>query len=119
MPKPIILVVEDDPLLRMAAVDMVEGAGFEAIEAANSAEAIEILENRLDIRVVFTDIDMPPGIDGIRLAALIRDRWPPVQLIITSGHRTPPSGSLPSDSTFYSKPYPEIEVVATMRRMAA
>lgn len=119
MPSPVILVVEDHPLLRLAAIDMVEDAGFLVIEAANSAEAIEILENRPDVRIVFTDVDMPPGIDGVRLAALIRDRWPLIQLILTSDHRTPPAETLPRDSVFYSKPYRETEVVATMRSMLA
>ena len=66
------LVVEDEPILRMTAVDMVEDAGFEALEAADATEAVQILETRLDIRIVFTDINMPRGIDGMKLAALIR-----------------------------------------------
>lgn len=80
----VVLVVEDEPILRMTAVDMVEDAGFEAVEAADATEAIRILERRLDIRIVFTDIDMPRGIDGMKLAALIRDRWPPIEIILTS-----------------------------------
>lgn len=119
MPPPIVLVVEDEPLLRMAAVDMVEAAGFEAVEAADATEAVAILESRLDITIVFTDIDMPGGLDGLRLAALVRDRWPPIHVIITSGHTTPPHGSLPVDMVFYSKPYREPDVVTTMKRMAA
>jgi CheY-like chemotaxis protein len=119
MPKAIILVVEDEPLLRMAAVDMVESAGFEALEAADATEAVTILEQRLDIRIVFTDIDMPRGIDGVRLAALVRDRWPPIHLILTSGFRKPSQASLPAESAFFPKPYKENEVIETMRRMAA
>ena len=69
----------------MAAVAMVEHAGFEAVAAANAAQAIEILESRLDIRIVFSDISMPEGIDGVRLAATIRNRWPPIEIILTSG----------------------------------
>ncbi|RZL18054.1 MAG: response regulator, partial [Sphingomonas sp.] len=60
----IILVVEDEPLLRMFASDMVEDAGYSVVEAANATEAVSILEKRTDIRIVFTDIDMPHGIDG-------------------------------------------------------
>ena len=117
--KPIVLVVEDEPLLRMAAVDMIEAAGFETLEAADATQAVEILESRLDVRIVFTDIDMPRGMDGMRLAAVIRDRWPPIHIILTSGQLTPPATHLPADSVFFSKPYREADVVATMRRMAA
>ncbi|TPE45658.1 response regulator [Amaricoccus solimangrovi] len=116
---PVVLVVEDDPLLRLAAVDFVEDAGFAVLEAANAAEALAILESRFDIRVVFTDIDMPPGMDGLILAAVIQDRWPPVRVIVTSGHIQPPAASLPRGGVFFSKPYREDEVVAAMRRMAA
>ncbi|UXS01367.1 response regulator [Agrobacterium tumefaciens] len=119
MSAPKILVVEDEPLLRMAAVDMIEAEGFEAIEAADATEAIAILETRPDITIVFTDIDMPRGMDGMKLAALIRDRWPPIHLIITSGHMTPARTSLPENSVFFSKPYRERDVIAQMRRMAA
>ncbi|MCQ4632486.1 CheY-like chemotaxis protein [Shinella sp. BE166] len=119
MSSAIILVVEDEPLLRMAAIDLIESAGFEAVEAADATQAVEILQNRLDISIVFTDIDMPGGIDGLCLAAMIRDRWPPIHVIITSGHTKPPQGSLPSDVVFFSKPYREEEVIATMMRMAA
>jgi len=119
MPPVIVLVVEDEPFLRMAAIDMVESAGFEAVEAADATQAVEILQSRMDICIVFTDIDMPRGIDGLRLAALIRDRWPPIHVIITSGHTKPPQGSLPSDMVFFSKPYRETDVIATMTRMAA
>lgn len=117
--KPAILVVEDEPILRMTAVDMVEDAGFEALEAANATEAVAILETRLDVRVVFTDIDMPGGIDGMKLAAMIRDRWPPIQLILTSGHFAAANVTMPAESVFFTKPYRQRDVVATMRRLTA
>jgi CheY-like chemotaxis protein len=82
----VVLVVEDEPLLRLMAVTMVENAGFAPIEAANADQAVRILESRTDIRIVFTDIDMPGSMDGMKLAACIRDRWPPVEIILTSGH---------------------------------
>lgn len=115
----VVLVVEDEPLLRMAAVDMVETAGFETVEAANATAAIKILEARLDIRIVFSDIDMPMGMDGMRLAAIIRDRWPPIEIILVSGHVNAPDVTLPPRSIFFSKPYRESEVVAAMKRFAA
>ncbi|MCO5733102.1 response regulator [Rhizobium sp. SSA_523] len=119
MSLPVILVVEDEPILRMAAVDMVEAAGFDTLEAANAAQALDILERRIDIHLVFTDIDMPPGLDGLALASLIRDRWPPVHVIVTSGHTTPPQGSLPRGMIFFPKPYQEQDVVAAMQSLAA
>jgi len=117
--RPVVLVVEDEPVLRMMAVDMVEDAGFEALEAADATQAIEILQSRLDIRIVFTDIDMPQGMDGMRLAAAIRDRWPPIEIILTSGYATPDADSLPARSVFFPKPYVAEKVVEVMHRMAA
>lgn len=119
LPKPIVLVVEDEALLRLSAVDMIETAGFEVLEAANATEAIAILEARHDVCIVFTDIDMPRGMDGMKLAAAIRDRWPPIHLILTSGHVRPPAEALPAASVFFPKPYRETDIIATMRRLAA
>ena len=85
---PAILVVEDELPLRLMAVDVVETSGFEALSAATADEALSILEARADdVRLVFTDIHMPGSMDGLRLAHAVRDRWPPVELIITSGRR--------------------------------
>ena len=81
--RPVVLVVEDEFLLRMNAVDMIGAAGFEAVEAANADEAIEILESRRDITVVFTDIQMPGSMDGLKLAQTVRGRWPPVKIVAT------------------------------------
>jgi CheY-like chemotaxis protein len=116
---PVVLIVEDEPLLRMMAVDMVEDAGFEAVEAADATQAVRILEKRSDIRIVFTDIDMPRGMDGMRLAAAIRDRWPPIEIILTSGHFNAPDVKLPVRAVFFPKPYREEQVIAEMRRMAS
>lgn len=99
------------------AVDMVEDAGFEALEAADAGEAVTILEGHADIRVVFTDIDMPRGLDGIRLAALIRDRWPPIEIILTSGMNAPAADQMPERGVFFAKPFRAERVVAEMRRM--
>ena len=76
MMKPVVLVVEDEPLLRLFATDMIEEAGFEVLQAPNASAALMTLEERLDVRVVFTDVNMPGGIDGIMLAICIRRRWP-------------------------------------------
>ena len=80
------LIVEDEFLLRMDAAEAIGAAGFEVIEAANADEAIEVLEARPDITVVFTDIQMPGSMDGLKLARAVRGRWPPIKIIATSGH---------------------------------
>lgn len=83
-PKPVVLVVDDELLARIAIVGEIEDAGFEVLEAGNADEAVRILESRKDVRIVFTDIQMPGSMDGIRLARAIRDRWPPIELMLTS-----------------------------------
>jgi two-component system, response regulator PdtaR len=98
------LVVEDDELIRMHAADMVRDLGFETIEAANADEAISLLERCSDITVVFTDIQMPGSMDGLRLVAVVRDRWPPIALLVTSGQANPPAAALPLGARFISKP---------------
>ena len=118
-PRMVVLVVEDEPIMRMMAVDMVEDAGFEALEAADATEAVAILEARLDIRIVFTDIDMPRGFDGMKLSAAVRDRWPPIQIILTSGKVGLADKRMPPHGVFFSKPYRPEQVVAEMRRMLA
>lgn len=118
-PKAIVLVVEDEPLLRMLAVDFIEDAGFAAVEAESADAAVAILESRTDIRIVFTDIDMPGSMDGIKLAAAVRDRWPPIEIVIVSGHRRSVDIELPERAVFFSKPYNVDAVTATLRSMAA
>lgn len=115
----VVLVVEDDPLLRLSAVEEVEAAGFEVLGADSSAAAMVVLEGRLDVRIVFTDIDLPGGMGGLELAAVIRRRWPPIAIIVTSGHVRPDEGELPAGSVFFPKPYGMPEVIAEMQRMAA
>ncbi|WP_037076456.1 response regulator [Neorhizobium vignae] len=114
----VVLVVEDEPLLRMMAMDLVEDAGFEAVEAADADEAVTILETRTDIRIVFTDIDMPGSMNGMKLAAAVRDRWPPIEIIIVSGQVRLDEGDLPERSVFFSKPYDWQKVTATLHQMA-
>jgi CheY-like chemotaxis protein len=101
----LVLVVEDELLLRMDAVDMIREAGFDVLEASNADEAILLLEARLDIEIVFTDIDMPGSMNGIRLAHAVRNRWPPIRIIATSGHFKVSDGDLPADVPFLPKPY--------------
>jgi CheY-like chemotaxis protein len=99
----VILIVEDETLIRMHAVEMIEEA-FEVVEAASADEAIAILEARLDITVVFTDIQMPGSMDGLKPAAAVRDRWPPIKIVATSSHVKIGPGDLPQGSRFLQKP---------------
>jgi CheY-like chemotaxis protein len=113
----VVLVVEDEPVLRMMAGDLAEDAGFQVEEAANADEALAILERRSDIRIVFSDIDMPGSMDGASLAAAIRHRWPPIDLILTSGQYGREDVALPARSLFFAKPYNRHSVIAAMQRL--
>ena len=114
---PAVLIVEDEPLVRVSAVRAVEDAGFEVIEAANADEAIRILENRSDIRVVFTDIHMPGSIDGLKLAHAVRNRWPPIKIIVTSGRDQVSESDLPEGGRFFAKPYDSTQITDTIREL--
>lgn len=115
----IVLIVEDEPLLRMFAVDIVEEAGFETLEASNADEAISLLEAHSEIRILLTDIDMPGGMDGLKLAAAVRDRWPPVAIIVVSGKQRPSPDDMPHGSVFFPKPYDPDQLAQQLDRMAA
>jgi CheY-like chemotaxis protein len=103
--KPVVLIVEDEPLLAFYARDVMEGAGYEVLVTANAGDAVIELERRLDIRVLFTDVQLPGSMDGLRLAAVVRSRWPPIALVITSGRIAPAAAEMPAQSIFLSKPY--------------
>src|SRR5882762_7451567 len=115
--RPVVLIVEDEFLLRTNAVDMVAAAGFEAIEAGNADEAIEILENRLDITVVFTDVQMPGSMDGLKLARAIKGRWPPIKIVATSGHVHVSETDLPEGGRFLRKPYSPHQITGVLREL--
>jgi len=115
----VVLVVEDEPLLRMNTVDMVEQAGFEPIEAANAKQAMQALEQRDDIRIILSDIEMPPGMDGVELVAIVRNRWPPIEIILVSGQVASGEVLLPERGLFFSKPFRSQDLIAAMSRMAA
>jgi CheY-like chemotaxis protein len=117
-PNVLVLIVEDEPILRMMAADLVESAGFAAIEAANADKAVAILEARSDIRIIFTDVDMPGSMNGLKLAAAVRDRWPPIEIILTSGYYNVRPEEIPARGVFLRKPYNEHELIATMHKMA-
>jgi CheY-like chemotaxis protein len=105
MPEIVVLIVDDEPLIRMDLADMVRDAGYVALEAANADEAIRLLETQPAIRILVTDIEMPGSMDGLKLAAAVRERWPPVAIIVTSGRILPATTQLPSATVFLGKPY--------------
>ena len=113
----VVLVVEDEMLLRMRAVDMVEDAGFTSVEAVGADEAVAILESRSDIALLFTDIQMPGGMDGLRLAHAVHERWPPIKIILVSGQLQRENIDIPADSRFFGKPLEDKEIIAEMRNM--
>jgi CheY-like chemotaxis protein len=115
--KAVVLVVEDSTIIRMGAIDLVLAAGYEALQARDADEAIAILESRGDIDLVFTDVQMPGTMDGIKLSHYIRDRWPPVKLIVASGAAILEESSLPAGSSFFSKPYDDLTIIQAMARL--
>jgi CheY-like chemotaxis protein len=115
----IVLIVEDEALLRMNAAEIIRDAGFEVIETTNADEAISVLEARSDVYIVFTDIQMPGSMDGVKLAHAIRNRWPPIALVITSGHVRPKPEELPHAAHFLAKPYHPDELATVLHRLAA
>lgn len=115
--KAVVLVVEGSTIIRMGAVDLVQSAGYEALEAGDADEAIRILEARDDIDLVFTDVQMPRTMDDIRLAHTIRDRWPQVKLIVASGMATPEKSGLREGSRFFPKPYSDHAVADAIAHM--
>lgn len=115
--KPVVLVVEDDPLQMMIAGDLVEDAGLTPIFAKNADQAIVMLESRNDIRILLTDVDMPGSMDGLRLAAVTRDRWPPIQVVVVSGHMLVEQAKLPDSSRFFNKPYAPDKMITALRSL--
>lgn len=115
----VVLVVDDEGLLRMLAADIVEEAGYSAVEARNADEAIAILERRSDIGMLITDVNMPGKFDGIALAHITHERWPSVGIMIVSGRVRPDTSSLPTGSQFMSKPFDADKVIAEIRSTLA
>src|SRR5229473_6756133 len=112
-----ILVVEDEMLLRMRAVDMVEDAGFTAVEAINADDALAVLESRSDIELLFTDIQMPGSMDGLKLAYAVHERWPLIKIILVSGQLKLTDNEKPPDSRFFGKPLDVKQMIAEMQDM--
>ncbi len=115
--RPVVLIVEDEFLLRIDAADVIAASGFDVIEASNADEAIEILERRPDIAVVFTDIQMPGSMDGLKLARSVRGRWPPIKIVATSGLVHVTESDLPEGGRFLPKPYSPAQVTGVLREL--
>lgn len=112
-----VLVVEDEPLIRMALVDLLEEAGFNVQEAGDAAEAIVALHDLPKVQVLFTDLHMPPGIDGLALAHHVARLHPEIGIIVVSGHPAPARHLMPAGSSFLAKPYATDYVVSHVRMM--
>jgi two-component system, response regulator PdtaR len=115
--RPVVLIVEDEFLVRMDTRAALETAGFDVIEAGDADEAIAILSARNDIRLIFTDVHMPGSMDGLKLAHFVRNRWPPVKVVATSGHARITDSDLPEGVRFVPKPYSAAEITATLREL--
>jgi two-component sensor histidine kinase/DNA-binding response OmpR family regulator len=116
-PVPNVLVVEDEMILRMRAVDLVEDAGFCPVEAVNADEAMSILESRSDISLLFTDIQMPGSMDGLKLAHAVHERWPSIKIILVSGQMKPSDAERPADSRFFGKPLGVEQMITELQAM--
>src|SRR4028119_1958584 len=104
-PMPLVLIVEDEPLVRGTMADALQEGGVRAIEASNVTEALLVLEDRPDISVVVTDVEMPPGARGYELASQAKEKWPHIRFIVTSGRVWPGPGDMPQTSVFLPKPW--------------
>jgi CheY-like chemotaxis protein len=113
----VVLVVEDEMLLRMRAVDMVEDAGYTSVEAVDADQAVAILESRADIALLLTDIQMPGSMDGLGLAHSVHDRWPPIKIILVSSQLNLANIAIPAGSRFFGKPLEAKVMIAQMQGM--
>ena len=114
---PVVLVVEDEMLLRMRAVDMVEDAGYVPVEAVDADEALTILQSRSDISLLFTDVQMPGSMSGLQLALAVHESWRQIKIILTSGQLKLSKSEIPENSRFFGKPLDSSEMIAEMRGM--
>ncbi len=113
-----ILVVEDEPLIRIGMASLVGECGYVALEAANADHAIRLIEKDPDVAVMITDVDMPGSMDGVRLAHFVRDRWPPIQLIVISGKVGVGASELPMGARFFAKPCRDDLLLAAVRELS-
>jgi two-component system, response regulator PdtaR len=113
----VILTVEDEFFISEYLRLLLEQAGYEVVPTHNADEAIAVLEGRSDIHTIITDINMPGSMDGLRLAAAVRDRWPPIKIIVVTGHKPLELDELPNDSLFVAKPYTAARMIAAVSEL--
>jgi two-component system, response regulator PdtaR len=113
-----VLVVEDEPLVRALAVDVLEEAGFDVLEASTADYALVVLRKREDICVVLTDVDMPGHLNGFQLARIVQDHFHRVRVVIVSGKARPNGGDIAPDAIFIPKPYKLNEIVRTVEALS-
>jgi CheY-like chemotaxis protein len=112
----VVLIVEDEPFVRLTGADLLAEAGFEVLEAGNADQALRILEATPEVRVVFSDVEMPGSLDGLDLARHICQRWPSTGIVLTSGHRIRPE-AIPQEGRFLPKPYAGPALVRQIEEM--
>jgi two-component system, response regulator PdtaR len=117
--RPVVLIVEDEPLVRMLGADVLEEAGFEVVEAFNGDEALAVLQARPDINVLFTDVNMPGSLDGLDLARIVHERRPDIKLLIASGQVRLGEDQIPDAGRFLAKPYGPEAIVRHVRELMA
>ncbi|MEM7688604.1 MAG: response regulator [Pseudomonadota bacterium] len=115
----VVLVVEDEILIRMDVVDQLAEIGFAVLEAGSGQEALAIIESEERVDVVFTDVDMPGSVNGIDLARTVDERWPTIAIIVTSGQAIIRADELPAGSLFYPKPYQSAKVHQAIQELLA
>jgi CheY-like chemotaxis protein len=114
---PRVLIVEDEPIILFYEAELAEGAGFIAIMASNSDEAIRELESSPDIEILLTDVNMPGSMDGLALAVLVHQRWPDIRIVIASGRNDTRDPDLRLDSIFVAKPFTPSELISALGRL--
>jgi DNA-binding NtrC family response regulator len=116
--QPAVLVVEDEVLILVSVAEELRDAGFKVLEASNADAALVVLEAHPEVTILFTDIDMPGSMDGLKLSAAVRKRWPAMQIIVTSGHMKVRQEDLPDAGQFFAKPYDLSRLISTMQTLA-
>ena len=114
---PIVLLVEDEPLIRLLGSDVLTEAGFRVIEATSAEEALTLLEAKPETVALVTDVKMPGSIDGFGLAHLVKSRWPHMGVVVTSAQALPGEGDLSADAVFLAKPYQLSALIAAVRKV--
>ena len=118
-PSPLVLVVDDEVVLRFLAADTLQESGFRVLEAEDAKVALQVLADHPGVRVLFTDINMPGALDGLDLAREVHDRWPAVKLVVTSGRLRPSDSEIPDSGRFLAKPYSPDTLIDEIRKVLA